>query len=60
MAKHESGRLMLESEIPAFVDAVIEAGCDICDRPPLLRARRPRGDDRSSERLKAAARRHSL
>lgn len=21
---------MLESEIPAFVDAVIEAGCDIC------------------------------
>ncbi|GCA52818.1 hypothetical protein GOA99_22870 [Sinorhizobium meliloti] len=30
MAKRESGRLMLESEIPAFVDAVIEAGCDIC------------------------------
>lgn len=30
MAKLESGRLMLESEIPAFVDAVIETGCDIC------------------------------
>ncbi|PLU02525.1 hypothetical protein [Sinorhizobium medicae] len=30
MEKRESGRLMLESEIPAFVDAVIEAGCDIC------------------------------
>ncbi|MDK1494523.1 hypothetical protein QN219_31845 [Sinorhizobium sp. 7-81] len=30
MAKRESGRLMLESEIPAFVDAVIETGCDIC------------------------------
>lgn len=30
MAKRESGRLMLESEIPAFVDAVIGAGCDIC------------------------------
>ncbi|MGH0364920.1 hypothetical protein NKZ04_22010 [Sinorhizobium meliloti] len=30
MAKRASGRLMLESEIPAFVDAVIEAGCDIC------------------------------
>ncbi|MBP2238799.1 hypothetical protein J2Z31_005340 [Sinorhizobium kostiense] len=30
MAKRESGRLMLESEIPAFVGAVIEAGCDIC------------------------------
>ncbi|WP_437412957.1 hypothetical protein [Sinorhizobium meliloti] len=30
MAKPEPGRLMLESEIPAFVDAVIKAGCDIC------------------------------
>ncbi|APG93118.1 hypothetical protein SAMCFNEI73_pA0141 (plasmid) [Sinorhizobium americanum] len=30
MAEPEYGRLMLESEIPAFVDAVIEAGCDIC------------------------------
>ncbi|CAD7026023.1 hypothetical protein RHAB21_01221 [Pseudorhizobium halotolerans] len=30
MAKRESGRLMLESEIPAFADAEIEAGCDIC------------------------------
>ncbi|RVK17000.1 hypothetical protein PWG15_36175 (plasmid) [Ensifer adhaerens] len=30
MAEPEYGRLMLESEIPAFVDAVIKTGCDIC------------------------------
>lgn len=29
MAERESARLMLKSEIPAFVNAVIEAGCDI-------------------------------
>lgn len=30
MAKRRSHRLMLESEIPAFVDDMIATGCDIC------------------------------
>ncbi len=29
MADRESGRLVSKSAIPAFVNAVIEAGCDI-------------------------------
>ncbi|PYE30030.1 hypothetical protein C8J35_11521 [Rhizobium sp. PP-F2F-G38] len=30
MARKVEPRLMQESEIPAFVDAIIETGCDIC------------------------------
>lgn len=30
MASKAKPRLMQESEIPAFVDAIIETGCDIC------------------------------
>lgn len=30
MTDREGARLMLKSEIPAFVDAVIKTGCDIC------------------------------
>lgn len=30
MGTHQDKRLMLEAEIPAFVDDVIATGCDIC------------------------------